>query len=125
LRGAVGAPAGSGLSPPVGKEDVVTDPWTLLIGLALVALVFVLVPVAGGAYLRLRGLRLLRCPETRMPAAVGLDAAYAAWTAAFRRPLLRVRSCTLWPRRAGCAQRCCHLPELAAEGEPLRPTAVR
>lgn len=101
------------------------DPWTLLAGLALVAVVFVLVPVAGGVYLRLRGLRLLRCPETRMPAAVGLDAAYAAWTAAFRRPLLRVRSCTLWPRRAGCAQRCCDLPELAAEGEPLRPTAVR
>ena len=101
------------------------DPWALLIGLALVALVFVLIPVAGGVYLRLRGLRPLRCPETRMPAAVGVDAAYAAWTAAFRRPLLRVRSCTLWPRRAGCAQHCCHLPELAAEGEPLRPTTVR
>ena len=102
-----------------------TDPWTVLIGLALVAVVFVLAPVMGSVYLGLRGTRLLRCPETRTPAAVGLDAGYAAWTAAFRQPLLRVRSCSLWPRRAGCAQRCCDLPELAAEGEPLRPTTVR
>jgi hypothetical protein len=107
------------------RRNVVKDPWVLLVGLALVAVVFVLVPVAGGVYMRLRGLRLLRCPETRVPAAVGLDAAYAAWTAAFWRPLLRVRSCTLWPRRAGCAQRRCDLPELAGEGESLRPTAVR
>ena len=102
-----------------------TNPWSVLGGLALIAVVFVLAPVMGAVYFRFRGTRWLRCPETRMPAAVGLDAAYAAWTAAFRRPLLRVRSCTLWPRRAGCAQRCCDLPELAAEGEPLRPTAVR
>lgn len=78
-----------GCERPVGEQDVVKDPWALLIGLALVAGVFVLVPVAGGVYMRLRGRRLLRCPETRLPAVVGLDAAYAAWTAAFRRPLLR------------------------------------
>jgi hypothetical protein len=100
-----------------------TDPWTLLAGLALVALAFVLVPVVGGVYLRVRGLRALQCPETAMPAGVDLDAAHAAWTAAFRRPELRVRRCTLWPWRAGCAQRCCDLPELAREGE--RPRAAR
>jgi hypothetical protein len=93
-----------------------TDSWTVLAGLALVAIVFVVAPVAGGVYLRLRKPRLVSCPETHSPAMVGLDAAYAAWTAAFRWPRLRVRSCTLWPRRAGCSQRCCGLPELTGEG---------
>jgi hypothetical protein len=102
-----------------------TDPWTVLAGLALVAIVFVLAPVVGGVYLRLRKPHLVSCPETHMPAAVGLDAGHAAWTAAFRQPRLRVRSCTLWPRRAGCAQRCCELEELSGEGEPVHPTAVR
>lgn len=106
-----------------------THPWTLLLGLALGAVLFVLLPVAGGAYLRLRGLRglwLLTCPQTHMQAVIRLDAFYTAWTAAFRRrPLLRVQGCTLWSRGAGCAQRCCDLPKFAVDGEPLRPTAAR
>ena len=79
-----------------------THPWTLLLGLALVAGLFVLLPVVVGAYLRLRSLRglwLLTCPQTHMQAVVRLDAFYAAWTAAFRRrPLLHVQGCTLWSR---------------------------
>jgi hypothetical protein len=90
-----------------------TDPWAVLAGFAVIAFVFVLAPVAGSVYTRLRALRWLRCPETRMPAAVLVDARHAAWTAVWSRPLLRIRSCTLWPRRAGCAQRCCDLPEIA------------
>ena len=102
-----------------------TDPWAVLAGLALVAVVFVLAPVMGSVYLRLRGTRFLRCPETHLPVAVGLDAGYAAWTALFRRPLLRVKRCALWPERGECSQRCCGLPALAQEGEPRQPTAVR
>jgi hypothetical protein len=102
-----------------------TDPWAVLAGLAVVAFVFVLAPVAGSVYSRLRAPRWLRCPETRMPAAVAVDARHAAWTAVWSRPLLRIRSCTLWPGRAGCAQRCCELPEISDDAarpgrEPLR-----
>lgn len=102
-----------------------TDPWAVLAGLAVVAFVFVLAPVAGSVYLRLRAPRWVRCPETYLPAAVAVDAGHAAWTAALSRPRVRVRSCTLWPRRAGCAQRCCDLPEISEEAEPLRRGPLR
>jgi hypothetical protein len=102
-----------------------TDPWAVLAGLAAVALVFVLAPVAGSAYVRLRAPRWLRCPETHLPAAVAVDAGHAAWTAAFSGPLLRIRSCTLWPERAGCAQRCCELPEFSAETERFQRDSLR
>jgi hypothetical protein len=39
-----------------------TDPWAVLAGLAVVAFVFVLAPVAGSVYIRLRAPRWLRCP---------------------------------------------------------------
>jgi hypothetical protein len=99
-----------------------TNPWGVLGGLALVAVVFVLAPVMGAVYFRFRGTRWLRCPEARLPAAVDVDARHAAWTAAFREPFLRIRSCTLWPGRAMCAQHCRDLPEIAGQGDALRRT---
>ncbi len=96
-----------------------TDPWAVLAGLAVVAFAFVLVPVAGSVYRQFLVPRWLRCPETNLPAAVAVDARHAAWTAALSRPRLRIRSCTLWPRRAGCAQRCCDLPQISGETAPL------
>jgi hypothetical protein len=98
----------------------VTDPWAVLAGLGVNAFLFVLAPVAGSAYFRLRAPRWVRCPETRMPAAVAVDARHAAWTAGWSRPLLRIRSCTLWPWRAGCAQSCCELPEVSDDAERSR-----
>jgi hypothetical protein len=103
----------------------VTDPWAVLPGLAVVAFVFVPAPVAGSVYVRLRAPRWLRCPETHMPAGVAVDARHAAWTAAWSRPVMRIRSCTLWPGRAGCAQRCCALPEISSEADPRRIQPVR
>jgi len=102
-----------------------TDPWAVLAGLVVVAFVFVLAPVAGSVYLRLRAPRWLRCPETHLPAAVAVDAGHAAWTAALSRPLLRIRNCTLWPRRSGCAQRCCELPEISSDTDPSRLERLR
>jgi len=96
------------------------DFWTVLAGLAAVAFVFVVAPVAGSVYLRLLAPRWLRCPETQQLAAVAVDARHAAWTAMFSGPRLRIRSCTLWLRRAGCAQRCCDLPEVSGEPAPPR-----
>ncbi|HWC03580.1 MAG TPA: hypothetical protein VHF87_12550 [Methylomirabilota bacterium] len=101
------------------------DPWTVLAGLAVVAFVFVLAPVAGSVYLRLRARRWLRCPETHLPAAVAVDAGRAAWTAAFGWPRLRIRSCTLWPSRTGCAQRCRELPAVSGDLEPPQLEPLR
>jgi hypothetical protein len=102
-----------------------TDPWAVLAGLAAVAFVFVLAPVAGSVYVHFRAPRWIRCPETHLPAAVAVDAGHAAWTAALSRPLLRIRGCTLWPLRAGCAQRCCDLPEISSDAEPPRLEPLR
>ena len=102
-----------------------TDPWAVLAGLAVAAFVFVLAPVAGSVYLRFLAPRWLRCPETQLPAAVAVDAGYAARTAALSRPLLRIRGCTLWPLRAGCAQRCRDLPEISSDAEPPQLAPLR
>lgn len=83
-----------------------SQPWTVLAGIAVIAILFVLVPVAGAAFSRFRGSRRVTCPEGEVGAEVGLDARRAAWTALFGEPDPRIRSCSLWPRRSGCAQEC-------------------
>ena len=83
-----------------------TNPWIVLVGIVVVALVYVVLPVVGDAFRRFRAARRVTCPEAGVAAEVGIDAPHAALTAAYRDPELRVRSCSLWPQRDGCAQRC-------------------
>lgn len=71
-----------------------------------VALVYVLLPVTMETFLRFRVPRGLQCPETGTSAAVGVDAPWAAFTAAFCPPRLRVKNCSLWPERKACGERC-------------------
>jgi len=57
-------------------------------------------------YLRYRGQRVVKCPETQRPAGVRV----AAWQAAERfftgNPQIRLSECSRWPERAGCGQDC-------------------
>ena len=87
------------------------------VALAVVAVgaVYVLFPTIVGAYLRLRGKRVVQCPETRRPAGVEVDAGRAAIASAFGEPRLRLRDCTRWPERADCGQQC--LAEIEAAPE--------
>lgn len=62
--------------------------------------------LVGRAYLRLRGKRLVTCPETNEPAAVDLDLRFAAVTSAFGRPHFRLKDCSRWPERQSCGQVC-------------------
>lgn len=57
-------------------------------------------------YGRFRHGKVVTCPDTENLADVQLKAGWAAVTALFRRPVLRVKSCTLWPGKKGCAQGC-------------------
>lgn len=58
-------------------------------------------------YVRLREIRLVTCPETARPAAVGLAAARAsAMKLIGKTPAYRLRSCSRWPERAGCDEAC-------------------
>ena len=81
-------------------------PWIVLAAIVALAVAYVLFPVVGAVFLRFRGTRELACPETGATAKVGTDARWAAVTAAFRHPILRVKNCSLWPGRRGCEQDC-------------------
>lgn len=87
------------------------SPWIVVIAILAVAAVYVLLPLVGDTFRRYRRSRILRCPETGKEAEVGIDAPRAAVTSAFGHPLLRVKSCSLWPERRDCRQKC-----LAPEG---------
>ncbi|HEV8310288.1 MAG TPA: hypothetical protein VGW35_21700 [Methylomirabilota bacterium] len=78
----------------------------VLTAIILIAVVYVLLPVAADEFAHFRRPRRLRCPETGADAEVGVDARHAAWTALFRHPVARVSTCSLWPGRRGCAQAC-------------------
>ena len=85
-------------------------PWIVLVAIVALAVAYVLLPVVGAVFLRFRGTRELACPETGATAKVGADARWAALTAAFRHPVLRVKDCSLWPGRRACEQNCLRPP---------------
>lgn len=87
-------------------------PWMLIAAILAVAAVYVLLPLVRHTYLRYRDRKLLRCPETGMQVDVCVDAARAAFTAAFGEPVLRVKDCALWPGREGCEQGCLRVARL-------------
>jgi hypothetical protein len=83
----------------------------LLLGLVVV----VYAGLAIRAFMRMRGTRVVVCPETHKPAAVTVNAAHAALSAVWERPDVRLSSCTRWPERAGCDQACAGQIEAAPE----------
>lgn len=85
-------------------------PWTVLAAIMALAVAYVLLPVVAATFLRFRPTQGLTCPETGAGAKVGVAARWAAFTAAFRHPVLRVKDCSLWPGRKGCEQGCLRPP---------------
>jgi len=57
-------------------------------------------------YFRMRGARVVACPENQQTVAVRVDAGHAALAAAGGHQRLRLESCTRWPEKAGCGQEC-------------------
>jgi hypothetical protein len=66
-------------------------------------------------YFKVRGKRLVTCPETQKSAAVDLDAAHLARDAVFGTPQFRLSECSRWPERQGCGQECLKQIEAAPE----------
>jgi hypothetical protein len=60
----------------------------------------------GRTFLRYRGKRLVRCPETNTPAVVEVAALFAGLPPPLGLPRLRVKSCSMSPERDQCAQAC-------------------
>lgn len=77
---------------------------------ALIALsgLYILAPVALNAFMNYRKARTVICPEENRPAEITLDAQHAAMSALAGKEHLRIRQCSLWPEKHGCAQGCVH-----------------
>jgi hypothetical protein len=89
--------------------------WLAVGALAVAALSLALRPLAR-TYFAYRGTRVVTCPETNAPAAVDVDATFAAMShASFGSPELRLAACSRWPERQGCGQECLAQIEAAPE----------
>lgn len=78
----------------------------LTVGIITLGTYFVIAPVVADTYRRYRGRKTIICPETGQIAEVNLRAATAGAISAFGKNWVRVKWCSLWPRRKGCAQEC-------------------
>lgn len=78
----------------------------LFILLLLGIVVVVYAGIALTAWFRMRGTRVIVCPETQKPAAVQVDAAHAAVSAMWENADLRLKDCSRWPERRSCDQGC-------------------
>ena len=87
----------------------------LLIGSALA----VYLVMALTAWIRLRGTRVVICPETHEPVSVTLDRGHAAGTAVWETADLRLATCTRWPLPADCDQAC--VSQMVQPGNGTRP----
>jgi len=78
----------------------------LTAGVVMLGTYFVIAPVVADTYRRYRGRKTLICPDTGQIAEVDLKAATAGAASALGKNWVRVKWCSLWPRRKGCAQEC-------------------
>lgn len=78
----------------------------LIAGVATLGLYFVVGPAILNSFQRYRGHRTIICPETAQIAEMEIKAGRAGVMAALGKHALRVKWCSLWPRRKGCAEEC-------------------
>jgi hypothetical protein len=78
----------------------------LFVILLLAGVVAIYAVLAVAAYVRVRGRRIIVCPETDRAAAVTVDAGHAALSAVYEREDIRLATCSRWPERENCNQGC-------------------
>ena len=81
-------------------------PLITIVAIVALAALYVLFPVVVHTFQRYRHKKVLQCPETKELAEVDIDAQLASFSSAFGKTLIRVRNCSIWPRRRGCEQGC-------------------
>jgi len=81
-------------------------PLILLAAIVPLSLVYVLVPVSMDVYRRFRRKRVVTCPDNGQLAEIQLDACRAGRGALVGAPNIRLKDCTRWPARKGCAGEC-------------------
>jgi hypothetical protein len=90
----------------------------LLIGTVLV----VYAAIAFTAWIRLRGTRVVACPETHKPAAVTIDGTHAAVTAVWEKADLKLDTCSRWPEHRDCDQAC--VGQIVEAGDETRARTI-
>ncbi len=93
-------------------------PWIVLLGLALVATVFVLAPVGLAAFWHWRRPWRLTCPRAGTLAQIRVGATRAAVASVLGRRV-SIDRCSLWPAVRGCREECMALP--VSEARAMRP----
>jgi Fe2+ or Zn2+ uptake regulation protein len=78
----------------------------LIAGLVAVGLYFVIAPVVTNTYRRYRNRKTIICPDTGQIVEVELKAVRASLMSTLGKHSVRVKWCSLWPRKKGCAQEC-------------------
>ena len=92
------------------------NPWLILLGLVLVAVVYVVAPVGAAALANYRRPWRLKCPRGGTEAQIKINALWAAVTEVLGRGRPSIERCSLWPAQRGCREECLALPP-----EALRP----
>ncbi len=82
------------------------NPLILIAAIVALGLFYNVLPFTLDVYKRFRYRKVVTCPDTHGLAEVRLNAWWASLTRLFRKPALRAKSCTLWPRKAGCTEGC-------------------
>jgi hypothetical protein len=91
----------------------------LFVVLLLAAVAALYAGLAAITYFRMRGQRVVVCPETREPSIVTVDAAHAAASAIRESADIELASCERWADRPECNQAC--TAQIAVSPEGTRP----
>ena len=78
----------------------------LIAGVVTLGLYFVIAPVVVNTYRRYRRRKTIICPDTDQIAEVDIKAMQAGVMSVLGEHRVRVKWCSLWPRKKGCAQEC-------------------
>ncbi|HWP60233.1 MAG TPA: hypothetical protein VNL14_20230 [Candidatus Acidoferrales bacterium] len=81
-------------------------PFVTILAITLLGAIYVTLPIVIDFYRRYRPTRVVTCPETGGPAEIETLALRAAFQSLVGTPRLRVKNCTLWPKKKGCGQAC-------------------
>jgi hypothetical protein len=102
-------------------KETVMNVWLILLGIVVIAALYVVLPVAVTTFSHYRRAWRLRCPADGAAAQIVIDAPRAAIGEVLGRPTLEVAHCSLWPRLRLCKQECLALR--ASEMHPVRKGA--
>ncbi len=78
----------------------------IFIAILMALVVITYAGLAIAAYIRMRGTRLVTCPESKQTAAVTVDAAHSALSGVFHPSDIQISACSRWPARPECDQAC-------------------